>query len=360
VNPAPGVAEPAVRCWRWLGSVPVLLLASRAVPSADFQSSIDSRGPQAGQIESLWWIYFWITFVIYLLVLAFLVMAVARRRREKKADDFAAEGAPQLHMPMGSQRRTTLVISIATGATLVTLLVLLFADFFTGRKLYALAKDPDPIKIKVIGKQWWWEFRYEDELTSNVFTTANELHIPVGRTVHLDLTSQDVIHSFWIPNLAGKKDMIPGQQAAIRLRADEAGEYRGQCAEFCGHQHAHMRFVVLAEAPETFGTWLAESRKSAKEPETPSQKRGRDVFLGSSCVMCHTIAGTAARATVGPNLTHIASRKMIAAGALENNRGNLSGWILDPQHIKPGTRMPQNNINPPDLQALLDYLQSLK
>jgi cytochrome c oxidase subunit 2 len=178
--------------------------------------------------------------------------------------------------------------------------------------------------------------------------------------VQLELSSPDVIHSFWIPNLIAKHDAVPGYTVTTFLRADKPGAYVGQCAEFCGYQHANMRFTVTAESPEKFAVWLSSQRQPPPPPKTPSQKRGQQVFFGASCSMCHTIAGTPARATVGPNLSHIASRPTIGAGALPNNRGNLAGWILDPQRVKPGTRMPQNNLAPADLQALLDYLETLK
>jgi cytochrome c oxidase subunit II len=169
-----------------------------------------------------------------------------------------------------------------------------------------------------------------------------------------------VIHSFWVPNLHGKTDMIPGHTTRTFLRADRAGTYWGQCAEFCGHQHANMRFQVVVEPEEDFQKWLTAQLQSAPEPQTESQKRGRQVFLTKQCVLCHTIAGTPAHATVGPDLTHIASRPRIAAGTLPNNRGHLAGWITDAQSVKPGVRMPPNPLAPEELQALLDYLETLK
>jgi cytochrome c oxidase subunit II len=176
----------------------------------------------------------------------------------------------------------------------------------------------------------------------------------------LELRSTDVIHSFWPPNLTGKRDLIPGKVNSLWFQADTPGVYRGQCAEFCGHQHAKMGFLVIADRPDSFATWLASQRDTASTPTTELTQRGQEVFLASSCVMCHTISGTPAGSRIGPDLTHLASRRTIAAGTLPNTRGNLAGWILNPQRIKPGTRMPPNQLNPADLQALLAYLESLK
>jgi cytochrome c oxidase subunit 2 len=170
----------------------------------------------------------------------------------------------------------------------------------------------------------------------------------------------DVIHSFWAPNFHGKKDLVPGHPTTLWFRAQRPGTFRGQCAEFCGAQHAHMRFVIVAEPQEQFIAWRAGQSEAAAPPANEMQQRGQNIFLKTTCAMCHTIQGTGASATVGPNLTHVATRQMIAAGTLPNNRGHLGGWIIDPQHLKPGVRMPPHNLAPEDLQALLDYLESLK
>jgi cytochrome c oxidase subunit 2 len=220
--------------------------------------------------------------------------------------------------------------------------------------------NKNAVTIEVTGQQWWWQVRYLDPDPSKIFVTANEIHIPVGQPVTIKLRSTDVIHSFWVPNLVGKKDLIPGHDAVLWLQADKPGVFRGQCAEYCGLQHAHMAFWVVAEPPTRFAAWLNQQRGEAVQPSTSSEQRGQQVFLSSPCIMCHTIQGTPAGATVGPDLTHIASRSYIAAGTLPNTRGQLAGWIVDSQAIKPGNRMPPNSLNPDDLQALLDYLQSLK
>jgi cytochrome c oxidase subunit 2 len=254
----------------------------------------------------------------------------------------------------------TTTVAVATVVTVITLIVLTIASFSIGRSLSSDMSGKDAVTIEMTGQQWWWQVRYMDADPSKIFYTANELHIPVGQPVTIKLKSSDVIHSFWVPNLVGKKDLVPGHDASIWFQADRPGVYRGQCAEYCGLQHAHMAFWVIAEPLDKYQAWLAGQLQSAHEPATDSERRGQQVFLAAPCVMCHTIQGTLAGASIGPNLTHLASRNYIAAGTLPNTRGHLSGWVVDPQAIKPGNRMPPNSLKSDDLQALLDYLQSLK
>jgi len=178
--------------------------------------------------------------------------------------------------------------------------------------------------------------------------------------VKFELQSTDVIHSFWVPNMHGKKDLIPGIPSTTWFVANRPGEFRGQCAEYCGEQHAHMRLIFVAESQDHFDQWLAASKKPAAEPTTSGQRRGRDLFMSSQCMMCHTIEGTNARAVLGPDLTHVASRKLIAAGEIPNTPQNMAHWIDNPQNIKPGTKMPANKFSPNDLNALVEYLESLK
>jgi cytochrome c oxidase subunit 2 len=190
-------------------------------------------------------------------------------------------------------------------------------------------------------------------------TTANEIHIPVGRPVRFEVVAGDVIHSFWIPELAGKTDLIPGQRNVMWLEADHPGVYRGQCAEYCGMQHSKMAMSVVADPPAAFGAWLARQRLPAASPSDPDMVAGEAVFTTSACALCHTIRGTPARGRVGPDLTHLASRRMIAAGTLPNTRGYLAGWIANPQALKPGNVMPAVPLRPTELQVLITYLQSL-
>jgi cytochrome c oxidase subunit 2 len=211
-----------------------------------------------------------------------------------------------------------------------------------------------------VGRQWWWEIRYPEAIPSNRVITANEIHIPVGVPVRVMLSATDVIHSFWVPQLGGKRDLIPGHDAETWLRADSAGTYRGQCAEFCGHQHAKMALVVVAEPRAEFDEWLARQRQAADSQLTPEQTAGRDVFMRSTCALCHGIRGTDAGGTVGPDLTHLASRGSIASGTLPNTREHLANWIRDPQGIKPGVKMPATPLTDAELQALVSYLGSLR
>ena len=212
------------------------------------------------------------------------------------------------------------------------------------------------LTIEVVGRQWFWDVAYP----GTGVRTANEIHIPVGIPVNVEVSSGDVVHSFWVPELNRKIDMIPGQTNRVTLEADQAGTYRGQCAEFCGLQHAHMAFYVVAEPKAKFDAWLARESQPAALPSTPELERGQQVLLGSACVYCHTISGTTASGKIGPDLTHLASRRSLAAALLPNSRGYLAAWILDPQHLKPGNKMPGTDLSGTELQALLAYLESLK
>lgn len=334
----------------FLGSWAILLLTGCSGP----QSALDPAGPQAGSIHSLFLIVFGISCFVYVIAVVMALIPTARRgpdggRRALIASDPARE------------KRMTMVVGTAVGITALILFGLLFADLFTNRAMASLqAAGTNALTIKLTAHRWWWEVQYTDPTPSNYVTTANEIHLPVGKPVMFHLESHDVIHSFWIPNLHGKKDMIPGHPATNWLRADRAGQFWGQCAEFCGYQHAQMRLSVVTEPESQFKSWLSAQSQDAPQPASDSQKHGQQVFLTGTCVMCHSIAGTAAFASVGPNLTHIASRPRIGAGILPNNRENLAQWVTDAQHVKPGIVMPQNTLPPDDLQALLDYLQSLK
>jgi cytochrome c oxidase subunit II len=201
---------------------------------------------------------------------------------------------------------------------------------------------------------------YDNQTPSLRVTSANELHLPVGRDIVVTLKAADVIHSFWVPNLHGKVDMVPGRRNVMNLRIEKPGVYRGQCAEFCGLQHAHMAFSVIAESSDDFERWLTAQRAPAPQPQTPEQVRGLDVFERGPCAMCHAIQGTRAGARLGPDLTHVATRSTIAAGTLPNTRESLERWIADPQHIKPGSRMPSTGLSNEDIQALLAYMEILK
>ncbi len=311
-------------------------------------SALNPAGPQSERIGNLWWLLFTVSVIVFVLVVAFMLYGAYRsRRRNNAATDENAE------------RRMARAVSIAVAVTVVTLFGLLVASVLTGR---AISPPPsgDFLTIKITGHQWWWEVEYEDPVASQRVTTANEIHIPTGQTVMLKLTSHDVIHSFWVPSLHGKKDLIPDHEIITTIQADAPGTFRGQCAEFCGHQHAHMAFFIIAEPPDQFQAWLENQRKPSVQPADQLQARGQQVFLTKSCVLCHTIQGTPAGAHVGPNLTHVASRQTIAAGTIPFAHDSLARWVVDSQSVKPGNRMPQNMLSPEELQALLAYLESLK
>jgi cytochrome c oxidase subunit 2 len=285
---------------------------------------------------------FWVCTGVFVIVTAFVLGAVLLKRNEPTRDEVLNAG-----------------VTVGAGVTVLTLFVLLVASVWTGRAVASLGAD-SAVTINLTGHQWWWDAEYENSTPSQRFHTANELHIPVGRPVVLKVTSRDVIHSFWVPNLHGKRDLIPGYTTAIWIQADKPGIYRGQCAEFCGAQHARMALYVTAEPNTDFEKWRMNQQREAVQPAGEPEQRGREVFLRSTCTQCHTIRGTIAGGAMGPDLTHLATRGTIAAGTLQNTRGHLTGWVLDAQSIKPGSHMPPNSIPAGDVQVLLTYLESLK
>ncbi len=319
-----------------------------AVQAQGAHSVHEPASPQARQIDRLGDAMYVTAGVVFVLVVAALLWSAFRRRRQDAPGD-----TPR------STRGMTVAVLVSTGITTVILLIFLNLDFAVGR---ALTTNPGPgaLQVRVTGHQWWWEVQYRDSLPQNWATTANEIHVPVGRPVVFELRSADVIHSLWPPNLSGKRDLIPGNENSMWFQAESAGVYRSQCAEFCGHQHAKMSLLIVAEPPDSFNAWLTRQRDTAATPTDAAAIRGQEVFLASSCVMCHAIAGTPAGSRIGPDLTHLASRRTIASGTLPNTRGNLAGWIVNPQAVKPGVRMPATRLESEDLQALLTYLETLK
>lgn len=315
-------------------------------------SALTPAGTDAATIASLWWAFVAISAVVYVAVIAALIVAIRRAARGTTAGPEAQAR---------SDRRARTAVGAAVGATVVVLLAMLAGDFVLGRQVLGENSPAGtPVNIRIKGHQYWWEIVYEPDDPAKRLTTANEITVPVGRPVQLTLESQDVIHSFWLPALAGKKDLIPGIINTLRFSATEAGRFEGQCAEFCGYQHANMRTALNAVSQDAFDTWLAHERAPAAEPATDELRHGRDVFLGTSCIVCHTIRGTPAGATTGPDLTHFASRRQIAASAYPNRPDWLTAWISAPQRLKPGTNMPGTKLSPQDLSAIVAYLGSLK
>jgi cytochrome c oxidase subunit 2 len=321
------------------------------------QSALEPRGPQAESIYRLGLFATIVATIFYVGTL--LALAWAARRARRHGEEVGRSTESDTTHEATDQRGMRRAVSFGMGATLAALLLFFSYDLSVGRSL----NNPgvkNPLTVEVVGHQWWWEVRYADTSAHGRFVTANEVHIPVGRPVRFILTAADVIHSIWVPNLSGKKDLVPGYQQEIWFQADTAGTYRGQCAEFCGQQHAKMAMFVIAEPQADYERWVRAQRQPASPASTPAVAAGERVFMSGTCAMCHAVSGTQAGSAAGPDLTHVASRRTLAAGTIPNNRGNLAGWIVDPQRIKPGNHMPPNALSSEDLDALLTYLQSLK
>ncbi|MER8953689.1 cytochrome c oxidase subunit II [Mesorhizobium sp. M0833] len=324
----------------------MLLLAG----CSGWQSALDPKGPAAGELAWLIWFFTALCTVVWLLVMAVLILPLARRP--------APVGDP-LVLDAAAERGKMRIVVAALAATALILVGLTLLSYFANRTLAAIGSDA-ALTIRVTGHQWWWEVRYENDQPNRILTTANEIHIPAGEPVRLVVTSTDVIHSFWVPNLSGKLDLIPGHENVLDLKADKPGVYRGQCAEFCGAQHANMSTFIIAEPRPVFDAWLNDQLRPAAAPVSTEAQTGHDLFLKRPCVMCHKIGGTIAGGTVAPDLTHIASRRTLAAGTLAMSRGNLAAWIADPQGIKPGAHMPVVGLNGDELNAMVAYLEGLK
>jgi cytochrome c oxidase subunit 2 len=278
-----------------------------------------------------------------------LLIALVRRR---------AERPDPLQLDAATERRGATVVGGAVIATLLTIIALTALSYLSQRQLFA--KEKPSVTIKVTGQQWWWDVRYESDIPDHTVTTANEIYVPVGEPVTVKLAATDVIHSFWVPSLFGKQDLIPGQDNEIQFKASRPGVYRGQCAEFCGWQHAHMGLLVVALPPPLFQQWMSLQRAPAAPPEDLIRKKGAEIFAAKACIMCHTVRGTSAGSRVGPDLTHFGSRQSIASATLPMSRGNIAAWVLDPQGIKPGVNMPNVSIASEELDPLVSYLAGLQ
>ncbi|HUD90956.1 cytochrome c oxidase subunit II [Sphingobium sp.] len=298
------------------------------------QTSLDPAAQQSSSLMILFMLMLWVCGLAYLLMLGLLGWSLIGRRNKP------GQGYSRL-------------FGLWIGFILLGLTVLVTGSFWIDRGLLAQA-DEASLHIRVTGHQWWWRIEYRT--ASGWVETANIVHLPLGRTATVELRSADVIHSFWLPNLAGKVDMLPGRSNRMVITPRRAGLFRGQCAEFCGVQHANMALTVQVEKPAAFGRWLAAEAEPA--PSVPGQ--GHDLFMQTSCAVCHRIRGTQAQGRVGPDLTHIASRPMLAGGAVPLTTASLRGWIIDPQGIKPGTLMPAGDLSPQDAQAVARYLEALR
>lgn len=323
-----------------LATASVLLLGG----CEGIQSALDPHADHAARIAVLWWVMF--------AGAALISLAVAA------ATIYAMLGSPARRARFLDRK---LIVGGGILFPVATLTALLLYSLVLAQRIDAHTADDAPLRIEVRGEQWWWRVRYLDDDGRPAFVTANEVRIPAGRAVELVLTTADVIHSFWVPGLAGKLDMIPGHVNRLRVRADETGVLRGQCAEYCGGPHALMAFFTVVETPDAFAAWAERQRAEASAPADPFLARGRALFLASGCGGCHAVRGTGADSAIGPDLTHVGGRQSIGAGLFPVNAGTLAGWIVDPQHLKPGNRMPAfKGFRGEELRALAAWLESLK
>ncbi len=308
--------------------------------TSDSPSFLNPSGPDAAWQRGLWWILFAIATVIFFEVILIMAYGAWRKPSDSELDERHDFGTPMLWI----------------GGIILPLIILATTLGLTVDGMLTVSDPPSNLTIQVIGHQWWWEVRYPSER----IVTANEIHIPTGQRVRIELTSADVIHDFWVPQISSKIDAIPGQTNTINLDASTAGSFRGECLVYCGLQHANMNFLVVAQPPSDYDAWVSMETAPPVAPASTELNQGQQIFLSSSCVYCHTVAGTSANGTTGPDLTHVGSRQYIAAGVLPNTPGTLGGWIENPQQIKPGNLMPPSEFSGPDLQLLIEYLRSLK
>lgn len=322
-------------------------LASEPAWAATPMNYLTSDGTQGGAVTPLLWASGLFSLAMILAIAALVVIGSFRGRARGN------EVPPAARHEAG--------LSWIAGGVAFTVVGLLIFMVWTVRDMAAIASAPgEPqLTIEVRAHQWWWEFRYLDKDPARIFTTANELHLPAGQPVRFRLIGTDVIHSFWIPQLGGKTDAIPGQTNIAWLEAKAPGEYRGQCAEYCGAQHAHMALVAYADAPKDFAAWWAAQLQPAAAPANDEARNGATDFI-ARCGACHTLRGTPAGGKLGPDLTHLMSRRTLAAGTLPNTIAYLSGWISNPQTVKPDAQMPNLDLSGPELASIRSYLLAQK
>ena len=307
-------------------------------------------GPAGYPLTRLGWGLGIISIAVIVIIVVLLIGALSHERTHRASDD--------TQLAVGREGGGMSWIYIGTGITTVVLIGCMGWTLVTST---SLVRPPSPpaLTVQVTASQWWWSLKYTSEEPSHTFVTANEIHIPVGQPVRFELASTDVIHSFWIPQLGGKMDVIPGQTNVTWLQADKPGVYRGQCAVFCGAEHARMALELIADTPEKFRAWQDDQLHDTPPAVSAGARAGRRVFQ-AHCAACHAIRGSDAAGIVGPDLSHLMSRRTLAAGVLANTPGNLAGWIADPQSVKPGAKMPDHLVSGPDLTAVVDYLMTLQ
>ena len=328
----------ALRLARPAAGALVLGACSRRAPS-----TLDPHGSAAARINGVWWLMFALAVAVFVVVGGLLLVGAFRRPR--------GEGDPAAAGRDGPSDTTW----ILAGGVIIPTLILLVLAVDTVRTTRALraAAHAGVEHIEVVGNDWWWEVRYPREAV----LTANEVHIPLGRPIEIGLTTKDVIHSFWVPQLAGKLDTIPGQRNVLRFKATRVGTYRGECLQYCGVQHANMGFLVVVQSPADFATWAADNAQPPPTPSDPLVAEGEQVFTNQPCAGCHTIRGTSATGTRGPDLTHFGSRLAIGANTVPNTAANLGAWVSNSQDVKPGNLMPPIPLSGEELRAVVAYLE---
>jgi cytochrome c oxidase subunit 2 len=308
---------------------------------SDVQSMMAPRGTQAGQIANLAWWLFGLGTVVLAIVMVALWLAI--------------RGSPRVRAALAQDRA---IVALGLIFPIVTLTLLLGCGVWLMRSQLGPGDGGDALRIEVTGEQWWWRIAYSG---ATPFGSANEIAIPVGKPVAFTLKAADVIHSFWVPSLGGKVDMIPGRTTHLRITAERAGVYRGQCAEYCGGPHALMAFEVIAMPSAEYGAWLARESAPARAPSNETDQRGHSLFLSAGCGACHAVRGTPATGAIGPDLTHIGSRRSVGIDTLPLTQANLVRFIAHGQHVKPGNLMPEFRIfSPAERDVLAAYLLSLR
>lgn len=331
----------------------VLPLLLGACQYQKYQSDFGAAAVEDRQFLTLFWIFMGVCGFMYALVIIFLIAGIVRSRR---AVDANVVETGRHHQSNPLMRSTLIGWTALIGLGLAALAI---ASYVADRSM-AEAATNEKLSITVTGNQWWWDIVYNSADASKTMRTANELHLPMDVPTRIILKSGDVIHSFWVPSLNGKQDLIPGRQNDITIVPKRAGIFRGQCAEFCGTQHAHMSLVVVVEPYADFIRWWNHQLQPAPPPTTPLALAGYNYVTTGPCSACHNIGGTPASGMIAPDLTHLASRKSLAAGTMPMNEGNLYGWIEDPQSLKPGVKMPTIGLAPDQLHAVVAYLETLK
>jgi cytochrome c oxidase subunit 2 len=321
-----------------------------SLSSAAPMSYLHTFGPAGDPITRLGWGLGIVSIIVMVVIAVLLLGSIFHRRETSGTDDY--------QLAVRREGGGMGWIYIGVGISSVVLVFCMGATLATTAHISHPGVTP-ALTVQVTASQWWWGLRYRSDEPSRTFTTANEIHIVVGQPVRFELASADVIHSFWIPQLGGKMDIIPGQTNMTWLQADKPGIYRGQCVVFCGAEHAHMALQVIANTPEEFRAWQANQLRDTATPSSETAQAGEQVFQ-AHCAVCHTIRGSDAEGIVGPDLTHLMSRRTLAAGLLPNTPGNLAGWIANPQALKPGVKMPDGLVSGDELAAVMSYLTTLQ